>query len=104
MSLPNTEIKENINSKERDIISEPPMYKTLLLNDDYTTMEFVVQILMNIFNKAIEDATVIMLDVHKNGKGLCGIYTYEVAETKMGIVHAEAQKNGFPLKCTIEEL
>jgi len=83
-------------------VKEPPMYKVFLHNDDYTTMEFVVEILLNVFNKSVEDSTAIMLNVHRKGIGLCGIYTHEVSETKMDMVHTLAQEHGFPLKCTME--
>lgn len=79
------------------------MYKVLLHNDNYTTMEFVVEILMHAFNKSLDDATHIMLNVHKQGIGVCGIYTYEVAETKVDMVHALAREREFPLKCTMEK-
>lgn len=84
-------------------VKEPSMYKVLLHNDDYTTMEFVVEVLMFVFNKSADDATRIMLNVHKQGVGICGVYTYEVAETKVNTVEALAKENGFPLKCTMEE-
>ncbi len=99
----NPEIKEHILEKTRDKISEPPMFKVLLHNDDYTTMEFVVDILMHVFKKVEDDAIRIMLNVHKAGIGLCGIYTYEIAETKVEQVHSLANENGFPLKCTMEK-
>jgi ATP-dependent Clp protease adaptor protein ClpS len=83
-------------------VKEPPMYKVFLHNDDYTTMEFVVEILLHVFNKSVEDSTAIMLNVHRKGIGLCGIYTHEVSETKMDMVHTLAQEHGFPLKCTME--
>ncbi len=84
-------------------IDEPSMYRVLLHNDDYTTMEFVVEVLMVVFSKSIEDATQIMFNVHRRGIGVCGVYTYEVAETKVSTVEAMARENGFPLKCTMEE-
>jgi len=87
---------------DRDL-KEPSMYKVLLLNDDYTTMEFVVDVLMDIFHKSVEQATRIMLDVHKRGIGVCGTYTYEVAETKVETVTRLARENGHPLKCTMEK-
>ena len=82
---------------------KPSMYNVLLLNDDYTPMEFVVIILESVFNKKQEDATQIMLHVHKNGVGICGTFTYEVAETKCKVVLEMAKKNGHPLKCTMEK-
>ena len=84
-------------------IQYPKKYKVLLLNDNYTSMEFVVDILMSIFYKSYEEAEKIMLDVHKKDKGVCGIYTYEIAQTKVVAVHRRAKESGFPLKCTMEE-
>jgi ATP-dependent Clp protease adaptor protein ClpS len=104
MSSSNPEIKEWIDSKTRGEVKEPPMYQVLLINDDYTTMEFVIEILMFIFNKSSEESMHIMLKVHREGMGLCGVYTYEVAETKVDTVHALAREKGFPLKCTMEEV
>ncbi len=79
------------------------MYRVLLHNDDYTTMEFVVQVLMQVFHKSVETATQIMLNVHQRGVGVCGLYTYEVAETKVETVIRMARENGHPLKCTMEK-
>ena len=98
-----TEIEEGVRSATRDKPQEPPMYKVLLLNDDYTTMDFVVQILMTVFNKSAEDATRITLNVHRKGFGVCGVYVYEVAETKIETVHVLARGNEFPLKCVMEK-
>ena len=103
MSLFDSQIKEKQTSKTRDETGEPPLYKVLLLNDDYTTMEFVVEILVHVFKKTMEEATHIMLQVHKEGIGLCGIYTHEVAETKVSIVQSAARENGYPLQCVMEE-
>ena len=79
------------------------MYKVLLHNDDYTTMEFVVEILRHVFHKSIAEATRIMLNVHRRGVGVCGTYPFEVAETKVDTVHLLAQEKGFPLKCSMEK-
>ncbi len=98
-----TETKEKVKSKTIDEVTEPHMYKVLLLNDDYTTMEFVVEVLIFVFNKSTEEAVNIMLNVHRKGIGICGIYIYEVAESKMGKVHVLARENNFPLKCTMEK-
>jgi len=98
-----SETEGEIVSEIRDKITEPPMYKVLLHNDDYTTMEFVVEILMSIFHKTIEDATRIMLNVHKTGQGICGIYTFEVAETKVETTRELAMERGFPLKSSFEK-
>ena len=97
------ELEEDVISEVGDDIDEPSMYKVLLHNDDYTTMEFVVEILKLVFNKSPEDAVRIMLNVHKKGIGICGLYTYEVSETKVNTVHALARQHGFPLKCTMEK-
>ena len=98
MSIHNPETKESITSKTQNEVYEPSMYKVLLHNDHYTTMEFVVEILMFVFHKSAEESTRIMLNVHQKGLGLCGIYTYEVAETKVDTVHVLAREKGFPLK------
>ena len=83
-------------------LEEPPLYRVLLHNDDYTTMQFVVEVLMVVFNKSMEEATRIMLNVHEKGVGLCGIYPFEIAETKVDTVDSLARENGFPLKCSME--
>lgn len=82
---------------------KPSMYKVLLLNDDYTPMEFVVYVLQRFFQKSGEDATTIMLHVHQNGVGICGVFTYEVAETKVTQVMDLARQNDHPLQCTMEK-
>src|SRR4051812_18371324 len=82
---------------------KPSMYKVLMLNDDYTPMEFVVDVLENIFQKNREEATEIMLHVHQKGVGVCGVYTYEVAETKVTQTVDYARKNQHPLQCTLEK-
>ena len=99
----NPETKEDVITETREDVTEPSMYRVLLINDDYTTMEFVVEILMLVFSKSVEEATQIMLNVHRVGVGLCGIYTYEVAETKVDTVDTLAKERGFPLKCSMEK-
>jgi len=89
--------------KTRLKTKKPSMYKVLMLNDDYTPMEFVVHILERIFNKSQEEATTIMLHVHQKGVGICGVFTYEVAETKANQVMDLARQNQHPLQCTIEK-
>lgn len=89
--------------KTRPKTKKPSMYKVLMLNDDYTPMEFVVHVLERFFNKSREDATRIMLHVHTRGVGVCGVYTYEVAETKVTQVMDLARQNQHPLQCTIEK-
>jgi ATP-dependent Clp protease adaptor protein ClpS len=97
------ELEEALEVDLEEDLDEPSMYRVLLLNDDYTTMEFVVQVLMHVFHKPVEEATRIMLNVHKQGFGVCGVYTFEVAETKVEMVHSLAHEYGFPLKCTMEK-
>jgi ATP-dependent Clp protease adaptor protein ClpS len=82
---------------------KPPMYKVLLLNDDYTPMEFVVYILERFFHKNRQEATQIMLHIHRKGVGICGVFTYEVAETKVNQVVDFARQNQHPLQCTMEK-
>ena len=84
-------------------LERPPLYRVLLHNDDFTTMEFVVFVLQNVFNHGESEAVQIMLNVHRQGIGLAGVYTYEVAEMKVDKVTNLAQANEFPLLCTIEE-
>lgn len=89
--------------KTRPKLKKPPLFKVVLLNDDYTPMEFVVHILENIFNHDRENATQIMLHVHKLGKGVCGIFTKDIAETKVTQVNNYARENKHPLMCDMEE-
>jgi len=83
--------------------ARPPLYKVVLLNDDYTPMEFVVQILKECFHKKTEEAVRIMMEVHTKGKGICGIYTRDVAETKIEVAIAYARLNEYPLQCVMEK-
>jgi ATP-dependent Clp protease adaptor protein ClpS len=85
-------------------VREPRLYKVLLHNDDYTTMEFVIKVLVVVFYKQENEATQIMLSVHEKGVGVCGEYTSEVAEVKVSLVHRLARENGYPLKCSMEEV
>ena len=101
MTSSDSKTKKRISSKSKD--DTPPLYKVILHNDDYTSMEFVVTILMSVFGKSLEKATGIMLNVHRLGKGICGTYTYEVAETKVNTVHNLSRDRGFPLKSTMEK-
>jgi ATP-dependent Clp protease adaptor protein ClpS len=89
--------------KPRAKTKKPSMYKVLMLNDDYTPMEFVVHVLESFFGKSREEATRIMLHVHQRGVGVCGVYTYEVAETKVTQVIDYARKHEHPLQCTLEK-
>jgi ATP-dependent Clp protease adaptor protein ClpS len=90
-------------TKTRTRTRKPAMYKVLMLNDDYTPMEFVVHVLERFFNKTREESTRIMLHVHRRGVGVCGVFTYEVAETKVTQVMDLARQNQHPLQCTIEK-
>jgi len=89
-------------TRPRTVAKRPPMFKVLLHNDHYTTMEFVVEVLRDIFGKGMVEAMNIMLSVHKSGTGVAGVYAAEVAETKIDQVHKLAEKKGFPLKCSME--
>jgi ATP-dependent Clp protease adaptor protein ClpS len=102
MSERKPNLEEEVLSETRDEVEEPPLYKVLLHNDDYTTMEFVVEVLMFVFRKPPEEATRIMLDVHRKGIGICGVYPYELAEVKVDTVENLARDSGYPLKCTME--
>ncbi|MCB2182533.1 MAG: ATP-dependent Clp protease adapter ClpS [Desulfobulbaceae bacterium] len=103
MSVPDKKADGGVLTEEKQKVEEPPLYKVLLHNDDYTTMEFVIMILENIFRKNAEEATRIMLNVHQQGIGIAGIYTREIADTKIHIVHDLARKNEFPLRCSLEQ-
>jgi ATP-dependent Clp protease adaptor protein ClpS len=102
MSNYDPEIEESVDSETDHEVQEPPMYRVMLLNDDYTTMEFVIEVLVYVFQKSPEEATRIMLNVHRSGVGICGVYPYELAETKVNTVETLARENGHPLKCIME--
>lgn len=91
-------------TQERTRTKRPSMYQVLLLNDDYTPMEYVVNILQSFFDKDHAEATRIMLKVHNEGRAVVGSYTYEIAETKVVLVTEDARKNGYPLQCTMEKV
>jgi ATP-dependent Clp protease adaptor protein ClpS len=93
------EVKE----KPKAAAKRPRLFQVLLINDDYTTMEFVVHVLESVFDKGPAEAYRIMMEVHMQGRGVCGAYTYEVAETKVSTVHELARTEGFPLRAGIEE-
>jgi ATP-dependent Clp protease adaptor protein ClpS len=84
-------------------IIKPKLYKVILHNDDYTTMEFVIEILVTVFNKPVPQANKIMLDIHKKGKGIVGVYTYDIALTKTTLTESIARERQYPLKTSIEE-
>ena len=100
---PTTEQETDVLTQERQKTKKPPLYKVLLHNDDYTTMEFVVFILKSVFRKADQEAKAIMLAVHQQGIGVAGVFTYEIAEAKTNKVIALARAQDFPLLCTMEE-
>jgi ATP-dependent Clp protease adaptor protein ClpS len=87
----------------RPKLKRPPLYRVILLNDDYTPMEFVVEVLETVFGMERSRATRVMLEVHTKGKGICGVYSYEIAETKVAQVTKIAQQQQHPLLCTMEE-
>jgi ATP-dependent Clp protease adaptor protein ClpS len=84
-------------------LDEPEQYKVVLHNDDYTTMDFVVEVLVKIFHKSIEESEQLMLKIHKSGKAVCGVYTYDIAQTKVYQVRQLAKQNGYPLLATFEK-
>jgi ATP-dependent Clp protease adaptor protein ClpS len=99
---PNWELGVGVKERAKAKTKKPRMYKVLLHNDDYTTMEFVVHVLTEIFRHNRTMATQIMLHVHTKGVGVCGTFTHDIAETKVAKVHASAESAGMPLKCTME--
>ena len=96
------QIKPAVNSQEQT--RQPPLFKVLMHNDDYTTMEFVVEVLQAVFRKPPTEANRIMLHIHFKGVGVCGVFPYEVAETKVAKVHAMARGQGYPLRCTLDQV
>lgn len=103
MSIYENNTEDGVSTEDRIQVKRPPMFKVLLHNDDYTTMEFVIMVLETVFNKHLETASQIMMDVHKNGIGIAGIYTRDIAETKVALVHDLARTNQHPLKCSMEQ-
>jgi ATP-dependent Clp protease adaptor protein ClpS len=92
-----------VKQKDKVKIKKPKDYKVVMYNDDYTSMEFVINILVSIFNKKLMEAEKIMLDVHEKGKGIAGIYSYDIAMTKVSTAMSMAKEQGFPFKLTVEE-
>ncbi|OGP27593.1 MAG: ATP-dependent Clp protease adaptor ClpS [Deltaproteobacteria bacterium GWA2_57_13] len=103
MSRRETEFDREVITETEKKLKRPPLYKVLLHNDDYTTKEFVVQILQYVFHKEHTAAVQIMLHVHKKGIGVAGVYPYEIAETKVALVENLARQHEYPLKSTMEE-
>ena len=89
--------------KTKPKVRQPPLFKVILHNDDYTTMQFVVEVLETIFHKSPAEAHRIMMHVHTRGHGICGVYPHEVAETKVSLVHDRARGQGFPLRASMEQ-
>lgn len=104
MSGVDPETGEAVLTETREEEKEPPMYKVLLHNDDYTTMDFVIMILKGVFHKDSDEATRIMMNVHQQGIGVAGIYNRDIAETKIAMVHDLAKKHEHPLKCSMEQV
>jgi len=92
-----------VTAKSRSKVEHPALFRVLMHNDDYTTMEFVVEMLTRVFHKAPAEANRIMLNIHYKGLGICGVFPFEIAETKVARVHALAKEAGHPLKCSLEE-
>jgi len=99
-----TRIQYGVDVFSDDELDEPKRFKVLLHNDNYTTMEFVIVVLKTVFSKNEAEAYQIMMKVHNDGVGVCGVYTSEIAETKVHMVRNMARKQGYPLKCTMEEV
>ena len=102
--MPFTGTDAELLRKNRKKLKEPEEYRVILLNDNYTTMEFVVDVLMGVFRKQEEDAVQIMLDVHNKGKGTVGVYPWDIAQTRLHQVHSLAREHEFPLKCIVEQV
>ncbi len=103
MARPGKQDGTEVVEKPKATVKRPELFHVILLNDDYTTMEFVVQVLESVFDKGPAEAYRIMMEVHTRGRGVCGAYTFEVAETKVATVHDLARADGFPLRAGIEE-
>ena len=103
MGTPSRQSDDQVIERHQRETKEPDRHQVVLLNDDYTTMEFVMDVLESIFHKSPAEAYRIMLLVHTQGRGICGVYTWEVAETKAESVQAMAQQAGFPLRAVVEE-
>lgn len=103
--MASTDSNEQVKTRpdQKTEIDPPKKYRVLLINDDYTTFDFVVKVLVNIFKKSVPEAVKITNDVHKKGSGTCGIYPYDIAETKVEMVNRAGREAGFPLRCEMEE-
>jgi len=101
---PSTQSEKGVMTKTREQTKKPSMYRVVLLNDDFTPMDFVVAVLQSVFDKTHQEATQIMLSVHETGIGVCGVYTFEIAETKASQVLEMARRSMHPLQCEIEKV
>ncbi len=101
--MPTKDMEGQVITENTEKVKEPDFYKVLLHNDDYSSMEFVVLVLESVFHKNNQEANQIMLNVHNQGIGVAGIFPYEIAETKVALVHDLAKRNEFPLRCSIEK-
>ncbi|GAB4167615.1 MAG: ATP-dependent Clp protease adapter ClpS [Geothermobacteraceae bacterium] len=95
--------QSGVSEKSRTRTQQPPLFRVLMHNDDYTTMEFVVEVLQKVFHKSATEANRIMLHIHHQGTGVCGTFPFEIAETRVAQVHRLARQSGFPLRCSLEE-
>lgn len=102
-SNPATGPLTGVKTRDETRTKEPSLYRVLLHNDDFTTMDFVVQVLVQVFQRSVAEATQLMLDVHHKGAGTAGVYTYDIAMSKVMQVHQLAEERRFPLRCTVEK-
>lgn len=102
-SYPGAMFGEDVRFEPDAALQEPKMYRVILHNDHYTTMDFVIEALVKVFHKPTAAAIKIMFDIHKKGTGMCGVYTFDIASTKVSLVHHMAKQREFPLKCSLEE-
>lgn len=102
-STPDPRVLPEAGGETDEELREPKWYRVILHNDDYTTMDFVIEVLVRVFHKPAAEATRIMLDVHQRQRGVCGTYSYDIASTKVAQVHLLARQREFPLKCSLEE-
>jgi ATP-dependent Clp protease adaptor protein ClpS len=100
---PSDALQSDAGVKQKPRLQEPRLYRVILHNDNYTTMDFVVKVIVTVFHKPAAEATKIMLDVHRSGRGVVGVYTYDIAATKVSQVHAMARQSEFPLRASCEE-